>query len=310
MSGRVAGTFAGTVALLFAAPAFALTGEGSGGAANPSVPAATVPASPASGSGGTPYSSAPHKRSARPVLTVFSATASAVTAGLPVVRFQVIDRSARVRVRLAFASLDGNGTYRVNLRSRRTGITHAYTWAPPRKAVTGSYRVRITARDPGGYSVVRATTISVSPAPTSTSSDHRFPLTGAYNLGGPDARFGAKRSGHLHQGQDLMAATGTPIVAPHSGRITWVAYQAKAAGYYVVLASDGEVFNYVFMHLQQGSTLVQAGDHVATGQRIGSVGATGDAQGSHLHFEIWDGPWYNGGHPVDPLPFLQQWPAA
>jgi murein DD-endopeptidase MepM/ murein hydrolase activator NlpD len=293
---------------LFAAPALAVTGGGSGGAVDPSVPTATVPAAPAEGSGGTPYSSAPRKRSARPVLTVFSATASSVNAGRPVVRFQVIDRSARVRVRLAFVSLLGGGTYRVNLRSRRTGITHAYAWAPPRNATTGSYRVRITARDPNGYSVVRATTISVSPAPVST--DHRFPVAGAYTLGGPDARFGAPRAGHVHQGQDIIAASGTPIVAPHAGRVTWVAYQAKAAGYYVVLASDGEVYNYVFMHLLQGSTLVKAGDHVVTGQRIGLVGATGDAQGPHLHFEVWDGPWYNGGHPVDPLPFLQQWPGA
>jgi murein DD-endopeptidase MepM/ murein hydrolase activator NlpD len=293
---------------LFAAPAFAVTGGGSGGAAEPSVPAATVPAAPAQGSGGTPYSAAPRKRSARPVLTVFSATASSVNAGRPMVRFQVIDRSIRVRVRIAFVSLGGGGTYRVNLGSRRTGITHAYAWVPPRNAATGAYRVRITARDPNGYSVVRATTLSVSPAPV--SADHRFPLAGAYTLGGPGARFGAPRAGHVHQGQDIIAASGTPIVAPHAGRVTWVAYQAKGAGYYLVLASDGEVYNYVFMHLLQGSTLVKAGDHVVTGQRIGAVGATGDAEGPHLHFEIWDGPWYNGGHPVDPLPFLQQWPAA
>jgi murein DD-endopeptidase MepM/ murein hydrolase activator NlpD len=299
----------GTVALLFAAPALAVAGAGSGGAADPSVPAATAPASPAtSGTGGTPYSTAPRKRSARPVLTLFSATASSLNAGKPIVRFQVTDRSTRVRVRLAFVSLSGGGTYRVNLGSRRTGITQAYTWTPPTKAAAGSYRVRITARDPQGYSVVRATTVSVTPAPV--SSDHRFPVAGAHNFGGPDARFGAKRAGHVHQGQDIMAAEGTPIVAPHGGRVTWVAYQAQGAGYYLVLASDGELYNYVFMHLQRGSTLVKAGDQVAIGQRIASVGSTGDAEGSHLHFEIWDGPWYNGGHAIDPLPFLLQWPGA
>ena len=52
---------------------------------------------------------------------------------------------------------------------------------------------------------------------------------------------------------------------------------------------------------------MKSGDHVAIGQQIGAVGATGSADGAHLHFEIWDGPWYNGGHPVDPLPFLKQW---
>ena len=289
MSGTVAkASIFGTAALLLAAPAAPAAGE--------------------TGSGGAPYSTAPHAQSARPVLTLFSASASSLNAGRPVVQFQVSDRSARVRVRLAFVSLVDRSAYRANLGLRRTGITHSYAWTPPQRADAGSYRVRITARDPGGYGVVRATTISVSP-PT-TSSDHRFPVAGAHSLGGPDGRFGAQRSGHIHQGQDILAAQGTPVVAPHSGRVVWVAYQAKGAGYYVVLASDGEPYNYVFMHLLKDSVLVKGVQHVTTGQPIAAVGATGDADGPHLHFEIWDGPWYNGGHPIDPLPFLQQWPGA
>jgi murein DD-endopeptidase MepM/ murein hydrolase activator NlpD len=296
------------VALLFAASAPVASGA-TGGAADPSVPAVDAPAATPGASGGVPYSTAPHKRSARPLLTVFSASTSALNSGSPVVRFQVTDRSARVRIRLAFVSLAGGGTYRKNLGWRRTGITHAYDWMPPPNATTGSYRVRITARDPSGYSVVRATTVAVGPPPP-TSSGHRFPVLGAHNFGGPDARFGAKRAGHIHQGQDIMAASGTPVVAPHAGRVTWVAYQAAGAGYYVVLASEGEPYYFVFMHLLQGSIVVKAGDHVIIGQQLGSVGATGAAEGTHLHFEIWDGPWYNGGHPIDPLPFLRQWPGA
>ena len=80
-------------------------GAPSGGAADPSVPAADVPAPTSDATGGAPYSTAPQKRSARPVLTIFSATASALNAGSPVVRFQVTDRAARVRVRLAFVNL-------------------------------------------------------------------------------------------------------------------------------------------------------------------------------------------------------------
>jgi murein DD-endopeptidase MepM/ murein hydrolase activator NlpD len=308
VSGRVAGTFAGTVALLFAASAHAAGGAGSGGSVDPSIPGTNVPAATPGTSGGSPYSTAPQKRSPRPTLTVFSAAASGLNAGFPVVRFQITDRSARVRVRLAFVSLTGGGTYRKNLGSRRTAITHSYTWQPPKGAATGSYRVRITAKDPSGYRVVRATTVQVSPP--APSADHRFPVAGPHNFGGPDARFGAKRSGHIHQGQDIMAAGGTPVVAPHAGRVTWVAYQATGAGYYLVLASNGEPYNYVFMHLAQGSILVKAGVDVATGQQLAAVGATGSAEGTHLHFEVWDGPWYNGGHPVDPLPFLQQWPGA
>ena len=46
----------------------------------------------------------------------------------------------------------------------------------------------------------------------------------------------------------------------------------------------------------------------ASGQLIGYVGDSGDAQGCHLHFEMWSAPgWYDGGAPVDPLPSLQSW---
>ena len=41
-----------------------------------------------------------------------------------------------------------------------------------------------------------------------------FPVRGAYDFGGSEARFGAGRSGHSHQGQDVFAACGTPLVFP------------------------------------------------------------------------------------------------
>jgi murein DD-endopeptidase MepM/ murein hydrolase activator NlpD len=315
VSGTVAkASIIGMAALLTAAPSgLAASGSGSGGAPYQLGPAAEGPTGPtgstgSGGSGGTPYSTAPQTRSARPVVTIFSASASSINAGRPVVRFQVSDRSARVRVRLAFIGLLDHSTYRANLGSRRTQITHSYTWSPPQKAGAGSYRVRITVRDPAGYRAVRGTTVSVSPP--APASDHRFPVAGAHTFGGPSARFGASRTGHTHQGQDIMAAQGTPVIAPHAGQVTFVAYQAKGAGYYIVITSSGEPYTYVFMHLQQGSVLVKSGQAVTMGQRIAAVGATGDADGPHLHFEIWDGPWYNGGHPIDPLPFLKQWPGA
>jgi murein DD-endopeptidase MepM/ murein hydrolase activator NlpD len=137
-----------------------------------------------------------------------------------------------------------------------------------------------------------------------------FPVQGKWSFGGPDARFGAVRTGHTHQGQDVIAAEGTPIVAPLAGTITWRAYQAAGAGYYVVLhGADGR--DYVFMHFQDGSLLVEKGSIVTAGQRLGSVGATGDADGPHLHFEIWPGGWYaDGSHPIDPLPDLMAWAGA
>jgi murein DD-endopeptidase MepM/ murein hydrolase activator NlpD len=136
---------------------------------------------------------------------------------------------------------------------------------------------------------------------------HVFPVDGAYSLGGDDARFGAPRGDHTHQGQDIAAARGTPVVAPYAGTIAWVRYQRAGAGHYVVLDGD-DARDYVFMHLRRGSIPVAQGQRVAAGETIGEVGNTGRSFGAHLHFEVWVGGWYEkGGEPVDPLPLLEAW---
>jgi len=142
-----------------------------------------------------------------------------------------------------------------------------------------------------------------------SSGEHAFPLAGSFDWGGPDARFGAKRKGHRHQGQDLAAASRTPVVAPHAGVVEAVDYQARGAGNYVAIASDGEDYHFVFMHLRAGSLRVVVGQRVRLGQRIAAVGSTGESSGPHLHFEIWVGGWFVGGHPIDPLPLLKAWAA-
>jgi len=148
----------------------------------------------------------------------------------------------------------------------------------------------------------------VVPAPKPTS-DHTFPVGGnVFAFGDKDSRFGAGRPGHIHQGQDVSAPSGAPVLAPWPGTVEAVKYQAGGAGYYIVLDGDLEDRDYVFMHLLKGSTLVKVGDHVVRGQQLAQVGSTGSSSGPHLHFEIWaGGGWYTGGQPVDPLPFLNAW---
>ena len=136
---------------------------------------------------------------------------------------------------------------------------------------------------------------------------HRFPIAGPFTYSGPDGRFGAPRPGHAHQGQDLIAAEGTPVVAPRRGRVKQVAYQAKGAGHYVIIDGAGERLDYAFFHLQADSIRVRPGQYVRTGARIARVGNTGRSFGAHLHFEIWRGPWFGGGEAIDPLPLLRRW---
>jgi murein DD-endopeptidase MepM/ murein hydrolase activator NlpD len=305
VSGKAAGTFVGMVALLLVPPvALAENGGASGGVGSVQIAGADAPI-PAGGA------ATPPPASPRPVLTIFDASQAVAgdSSSRAVVRFQVRDAARRVRVRLAFVSLAGGGTKRVNLGPRRTGIVHSLR----RSLSSGSYRVRITAINPRGRKAVRATTVEVAPvapAPAAVTGNGVFPVQGPYNFGGKDSRFGAPRTGHIHQGQDVAAAEGTPLVAPKAGTIHWRAYQAGGAGYYLVLDADGEDFMYVFMHLRQGSLLVSKGDRVIAGQQIAQVGNTGSSEGAHLHFEVWEGAWYGGGHPIDPLPILKFWEAA
>ncbi|HEX4734622.1 MAG TPA: peptidoglycan DD-metalloendopeptidase family protein [Thermoleophilaceae bacterium] len=136
---------------------------------------------------------------------------------------------------------------------------------------------------------------------------HFFPVRGTHNFGGASARFGASRSGHTHQGQDVLAACGTKLVAAEGGTVKYAAYQS-AAGYYLVIHGVDGIDN-AYMHLAQPSPFSE-GDKVFTAQQIGVVGDTGDATACHLHFEIWTLPgWYEGGKPIDPLPSLQAWDA-
>jgi len=141
-----------------------------------------------------------------------------------------------------------------------------------------------------------------------TGSSGVFPVQGPYSFGGADGRFGAGRVGHLHEGQDIVAAQGTPVVAPVPGSVLFNDYQHGGAGRYVVLhADDGR--DMFFAHCEAGSANVAPGAHLAAGERICLVGATGDATGPHLHFELWPDGWrqVKGTRPIDPLPQLRAW---
>jgi murein DD-endopeptidase MepM/ murein hydrolase activator NlpD len=97
---------------------------------------------------------------------------------------------------------------------------------------------------------------------------------------------------HIHQGNDIMASEGTPIVAPFDGNA--VASQNTLGGNTVTVYGDlGYAYN---AHLSAYGTL----GNVKAGELIGYVGSTGDAGGPHDHFE-----WHPGnGNAVDPNPYL------
>jgi murein DD-endopeptidase MepM/ murein hydrolase activator NlpD len=108
-------------------------------------------------------------------------------------------------------------------------------------------------------------------------------------------RFGV-RGGRFHAGIDLIARGGTTVVAAAPGRVTWAARRAGGWGLLVVVRHQAGVRT-MYAHLE--STAVHVGDWVAGGTALGRVGATGDATGPHLHFEV-----RVKGAAVDPLTAL------
>jgi murein DD-endopeptidase MepM/ murein hydrolase activator NlpD len=109
--------------------------------------------------------------------------------------------------------------------------------------------------------------------------------------------FGQPRSGgRTHQGVDLHAPSGIPELAVVSGNVTYGDGGGGGMGAYIA-GDDGN--RYVYYHLSQ---YIGPPRHVSPGEVIGRVGATGDATGPHLHFEIHPG----GGPAVDPYPTLSK----
>ena len=224
------------------------------------------------------------------------------------VSFQINDGAPTVSVRLVVLSATtGTKVRTIDLGEQTTGVAHSYSFTGREggELPAGRYRVRVRARDAAGNTLVR--NAGTSAVDEIGVYPYRFPLKGTFTYGEPGSRFGDPRSGHTHQGQDIPAPEGTQIRAVRGGIVKEVAYQAGGAGNYIVIDGAGESRDYVYMHLLTGSTRVQKGERVATGEWIGSVGNTGASFGAHLHFEIWQGPWWGGGEPIDPLPYLQRW---
>lgn len=157
-------------------------------------------------------------------------------------------------------------------------------------------RVRITAAVAPASDVAGGTRIATDPGV------HVFPIRGSHDYGTAVNGFGGGRG---HQGQDVLAACGTPLVAATSGTVMRTRFDERGGHYVVIQRADGR--SEVYMHMRRPA-LVDRGDVVTAGQPIGEVGETGRASACHLHFESWTAPgWYRGGRAVDPLPQLRSW---
>jgi peptidoglycan LD-endopeptidase LytH len=128
------------------------------------------------------------------------------------------------------------------------------------------------------------------------------PVKGPVRIG---QGWGAPRDGgrRRHQGIDLLAPAGTPLVAVASGHITRLSNQDRGRGGISLWLRDRQDTAYYYAHNHHN--LVRLGQRVQPGQLIARVGATGNARGGppHLHFQIHPG----GGRPVSPDTTVRRW---
>lgn len=108
-------------------------------------------------------------------------------------------------------------------------------------------------------------------------------------------------AGRGHEGVDLFAAPGTPLVAADDATVVETGSDG-GRGYYVSIYDRKRDRTYNYLHMQ-GSALVAVGEHVDAGQTLGHLGCTGSCWGDHLHFEIRDGRGSYGAV-LDPVPFI------
>jgi murein DD-endopeptidase MepM/ murein hydrolase activator NlpD len=106
------------------------------------------------------------------------------------------------------------------------------------------------------------------------------------------------RWGVLHAGVDLAKPAGTPIRAVHAGTVFSAGWAYSGYGDSVVI-DHGNGYLTHYAHMSRHA--VHIGQHVVAGQVLGYEGATGDAQGPHLHFEVHHGMW----NQVNPAPYMR-----
>ena len=146
-----------------------------------------------------------------------------------------------------------------------------------------------------GLKVRAVASTPATPVATTAQYLKVFPVVGIYSYSND---FGAPRSQGSHQGNDIIAKTGTPLVACVDGTISRLSRTETRLGGIWIWITDARGNQYYYAHMDTIEPELRAGSRVTAGQVVGTMGMTGDARGTvpHLHFEIRP----SGGGSINP----------
>ncbi|MCP3042700.1 M23 family metallopeptidase [Xanthomonas euvesicatoria] len=162
--------------------------------------------------------------------------------------------------------------------------------------------------DPAPTGMPAATTPAQPPAAAAPGSDLLIPVEGIGASQLQDTFTDARSEGRVHDAIDILAPTGTPVVAVADGTVEKL-FTSERGGLTIYQFEPGGKYCYYYAHLERYADGLAEKQSIKRGQVIGYVGSTGNANPAapHLHFEIHrSGPekqWWKG-EALNPYPVL------
>lgn len=180
--------------------------------------------------------------------------------------------------------------------------------APAAAATAAPMAASAPLSDPAPAGMPAATTPAQPPAAAAPGSDLLIPVQGIGASQLQDTFTDAHSEGRVHDAIDILAPTGTPVVAVADGTVEKL-FTSERGGLTIYQFEPGGKYCYYYAHLERYADGLAEKQSIKRGQVIGYVGSTGNANPAapHLHFEIHRlGPekqWWKG-EALNPYPVL------
>ncbi|MBV6844933.1 M23 family metallopeptidase [Xanthomonas campestris pv. paulliniae] len=190
----------------------------------------------------------------------------------------------------------------------RSSASAAPMAAPAAAATAAPMAASAPLSDPAPAGMPAATTPAQPPAAAARGSDLLIPVEGIGASQLQDTFTDARSEGRVHDAIDILAPTGTPVVAVADGTVEKL-FTSERGGLTIYQFEPGGKYCYYYAHLERYADGLAEKQSIKRGQVIGYVGSTGNADPAapHLHFEIHRlGPekqWWKG-EALNPYPVL------